>query len=76
MAKKKKAVPSEEVKRIFEEIEKLSDDDFDVLKDMVDEKWFDEHFKFDEEEFKKLMDEFNADIDFLDAKKRDKSKTD
>ncbi|WP_434643221.1 hypothetical protein PQ692_02620 [Thermoanaerobacterium thermosaccharolyticum] len=64
MAKKKKAVPSEEVKRIFEEIEKLSDDDFDTLKDMIDEKWFDIHFKFDEEEFKKLMDEFNADIDF------------
>lgn len=64
MAKKKKAVPSEEVKRIFEEIEKLSDDDFNILKDMVDEKWFDEHFKFDEEEFKKLMDGLNKDIDF------------
>ncbi|WP_434629677.1 hypothetical protein PQ691_02115 [Thermoanaerobacterium thermosaccharolyticum] len=61
MARKKKAVPSEEVKRIFEEIEKLSDDDFDVLKDMVDEKWFDEHFKFDEEEFKKLIDKFDVD---------------
>ncbi len=64
MAKKKKAVPSEEVKRIFEEIEKLSDDDFDTLKDMIDEKWFDIHFKFDEEEFKKLMDGLNKDIDF------------
>lgn len=64
MAKRKKAVPSEEVKRIFEEIEKLSDDDFNILKDMVDEKWFDEHFKFDEEEFKKLMDGLNKDIDF------------
>lgn len=31
---------------------------------MVDEKWFDEHFKFDEEEFKKLMDGLNKDIDF------------
>lgn len=61
MAKKKKAVPSEEVKRIFEEIEKLSDDDFNILKDMVDEKWFDEHFKFDEEEFKKLIDKFDVD---------------
>lgn len=64
MAKKKKAVPSEEVKRIFEEIEKLSDNDFDTLKDMIDEKWFDIHFKFDEEEFKKLIDRLNTDIDF------------
>ncbi len=52
------------IEKLWKEIEKLSDDDFDTLKDMIDEKWFDIHFKFDEEEFKKLMDGLNKDIDF------------
>ena len=59
MAKKKKSstTPSEEVKRIFEEIKKLPESDFNTLKNMIDGKWFDEHFKFDEEELNKSMEE-------------------
>jgi hypothetical protein len=48
---------NEKIEKLWKEIEKLSDDDFDTLKKMIDERWWDMHFKFDEEAFKKLFEE-------------------